>query len=84
MTIGAGGRRRKRNNKKKVASEEPIQQIQLSSKTGLPLGVLDSRNEEKDDDESHFYDGSTTMSVNRGLARKKNETAEEKRARRQR
>ena len=83
VTIGAGGRRRKRTSTKKVASEEPIQQIQLSNKTGLPLGVLNSRNEEKEDDEeeSHFFDGSTTMSVNRGLARKKNESAEEKRAR---
>ena len=83
VTIGVGGRRRKRNKKKE--SNESVQQIQLSNKTGLPLGVFNTTKEgaenDDDDDESNYFDGNTTMSVNRGLARKKNETAEEKRAR---
>lgn len=84
VTIGAGSsRRRKRNHKKRPGANEPVAQIQLSNKTGLPLGVLGSsgHDDDDDDDESNYFDGGTTMSVNRGLARTKNETPEEKRAR---
>eukprot|EP00977_Amphora_coffeiformis_P023346 scaffold13066_cov145-Amphora_coffeaeformis.AAC.3 len=85
VTIGPGGgrRRKQRKDKKSQDPTEPVQQIQLSNKTGLPLGVLNSRqnDDDEDEEESNYYDGDTTMSVNRGLARKKNETAEEKRAR---
>ena len=87
VTIGPGGgrRRKQRKDKKKADPNEPVQQIQLSNKTGLPLGVFNSRNNDDDDDvdeeESNYYDGNTAMSVNRGLARKKDETAEEKRIR---
>ncbi|KAL3924889.1 MAG: hypothetical protein SGILL_000769 [Bacillariaceae sp.] len=84
-TIGESGRRRRRKNKKgkggddasSIAShqQEHIQQILLSDKTGLPLGVLP---------ESNYDDGDvddTYMSVNKGEPRRKNETAEEKRLR---
>jgi protein LTV1 len=85
VTIGTGSsRRRRKASKKKPSMEDPVQQIQLSAKTGLPLGVFSSKANDDDDeeeDESQFYDGSTMMSVNRGVARYKNETAEEKRAR---
>lgn len=86
VTIGTGGRRRRKASKKKPSMADPVQQIQLSAKTGLPLGVFSSKSKDDDDVEdeeegSQFYDGSTMMSVNRGVARYKNETAEEKRAR---
>ena len=55
--------------------DSSVQQIMLSEKTGLPLGVLDTRD--------HEYADDTFMSVNKGEARKKNETAEEKKARKQ-
>lgn len=74
VTIDASRRRRR---KKKVApheEEEPVQQIQLSNKTGLPLGVLPSRPVADQADD-------TFVSVNRGEARKKNESKEEKKAR---
>ena len=82
VTIGPGGgrRRKQRKDKKKPDPNEPVHQIQLSNKTGLPLGVLNSRNDDEDE-ESNYYDGNTAMSVNLGLARQKDETAEEKRAR---
>jgi protein LTV1 len=79
-TIGAGGRRR-RNNKKGKSSvpslpeEEPIQQIMLSEKTGLPLGVLSTREDDYADD--------TFVSVNKGEARKKKESKDEKKLRKQ-
>lgn len=81
VTIGASGRRRKLNKKKgdsnsSVAdnNSEQVQQILLSDKTGLPLGVLPIR---------EFATGGedTYVSVNKGEARSKNETKEEKNAR---
>jgi protein LTV1 len=80
-TIAASGRRRTRKSKKDKSTsstlpeEEPIQQILLSEKTGLPLGVLPTREEEYGDD--------TFLSVNRGEARKKTESLEEKKLRKQ-
>jgi Low temperature viability protein. len=64
-------------------SQQPVQ-ILLSNKTGLPLGVLPERaaagaNQHKFLDD--FEQQDTFVSVNKGVARKKNETAEERRAR---
>ena len=70
-----GSRRRRRKNKKTLiqpVEEKPIYQIQLSSKTGLPLALPAREYADFDD---------TTISVNRGIARQKNETKEEKKAR---
>lgn len=81
VTIGTGGRRRKKKNKKgsSVAPSEDDesaqrqnQQILLSDKTGLPLGVLPIR--EQDDDGGM----ETYVSVNKGEARTKDESKEEK------
>ena len=71
-------RRRKKKSQKQqqdIPEEEPVQ-ILLSDKTGLPLGVLPERNKGFDDDGLTF-----ASSVNKGVARKKGETKEEKRAR---
>jgi protein LTV1 len=73
-------RRQKKKKTKQISPEqtlpedEPVR-IQLSSKTGLPLGVLSSRYDEQNEDDD------TMFSRNRGEARKKNETKEEKKAR---
>jgi len=88
------GRRRKKNKKKTMGGlsldddatideEQPVQ-ILLSNKTGLPLGVLPERGGGKhghDDDED--LEQETFMSVNKGEARKKNETLAEKKVRKQ-
>jgi protein LTV1 len=76
VTIESRRRRKKRNNKQQISpetlpEEEPLQ-IRLSNKTGLPIGVLPFQT----DDE-------TFVSVNRGVARKKDETLDEKKARKQ-
>eukprot|EP00536_Pseudo-nitzschia_multiseries_P007405 jgi/Psemu1/195658/e_gw1.175.45.1 len=89
MTIGAGGRRRRRKPKKgpsgsnDTGSVNPVehQAIQLSEKTGLPIGVLPSGRGGDYEDESYFDGGDTYMSVNKGERRSKNETAEEKKLR---
>lgn len=80
-------RRKKKQNKgangldmydeETIPEEQPVQ-ILLSDKTGLPLGVLPERGN-KDDDE--YFGEESFVSVNKGEARKKNETKEEKRAR---
>jgi protein LTV1 len=86
VTIGGRGRRGRKKNKKRgggdVASmatdqQEQIQQILLSDKTGLPLGVLPTAKNVDDHDEID----DTYMSLNKGEARCRNETAEEKRLR---
>eukprot|EP00980_Cylindrotheca_fusiformis_P029437 scaffold23476_cov125-Cylindrotheca_fusiformis.AAC.5 len=80
-TIGASGRRRRRQKKKDRAvtssmqEEEPVSQILLSEKTGIPLGVLPTREDE--------YADETYVSVNKGEARRKNESKEEKKFRKQ-
>ena len=82
-TIGASGRRRRKTKKNKSSMPgtlieeegESVQQIMLSEKTGLPLGVLDTPH--------HEYADDTFVSVNKGERRKKNETAEEKKMRKQ-
>ena len=80
-TIEAGGRRQRTKKKGKgtvapVPESEEVQQIQLSEKTGLPIGVLPTRDDDEGDDGFDTY-----ASVNKGEARKKKETAEEKKAR---
>jgi len=77
VTIESKRRRKKKKQQvypETLPEDEPVQ-IQLSSKTGLPLGVLPSRF----DDE--YEEDDTMLSTNRGEARKKNETKEEKKAR---
>eukprot|EP00934_Nitzschia_sp_Nitz4_P003918 Nitzschia sp. Nitz4//scaffold3_size479765//417414//422217//NITZ4_000178-RA/size479765-processed-gene-1.550-mRNA-1//-1//CDS//3329550992//3908//frame0 len=83
VTIGAGGRRRKKKNKKgsddnSVQGSPSFQPILLSDKTGLPLGVLPTQD---DDDLDDGID--TFVSVNRGEARDKQESKDNKRARKQ-
>lgn len=71
-----GSRRRRRKSKKnsvEPVEEEPVHQIQFSAKTGLPLGVIPTREYPDFDD--------TIISVNRGMARQKDETREDKKAR---
>ena len=91
-TIGSGGRRRRRKGKKsrdnannfEDAIPEEHQTIQLSDKTGLPLGVLDSKGgaDYTDPNYDPTYDGTDTyISVNKGVGRNKKETAEEKKLR---
>ena len=84
-TIGTTSRRRNRKAKlsslQKKEDQESGQHIQLSAKTGLPIGVLNKTLLPAD----HYQDDEdvddTFMSINRGEARNRNETPEEKRAR---
>lgn len=80
VTIESRGRRKKRSNKQQISpetlSEEKPLQIRLSNKTGLPIEVLSSRTDE-------YLEDDTFVSVNRGVARKKDETPDEKKARKQ-
>lgn len=87
--IGRNSRRRKKKKNKKqnglnlddditIPEEQPVQ-ILLSNKTGLPLGVLPERGNQEDNP----FEEETFVSVNKGEARKKNETKEEKRLRKQ-
>jgi protein LTV1 len=80
VTIESRRRRKKRSNKQQISPEtlpedEPLQ-IRLSNKTGLPIGVLPSRTD-------GYLEDDTFVSVNRGVARKIDETPEEKKARKQ-
>ena len=60
-----------------MTEQEGTQQILLSSKTGLPVGVLPNTKEEE-----YYGEGDDTyVSVNKGEARRKHETSEEKRLR---
>jgi protein LTV1 len=81
VTIGAGGRRWRKPEKKNmhqsaIHEEEPAMQILLSDKTGMPLGVLPTRGQGGQDGA-----GDTFVSVNKGEARKKEESIEEKKMR---
>ncbi len=85
--IGRNSRRRRKKKKKSGANdafddetipeEQPVQ-ILLSEKTGLPLGVLPERGNKNSDD---YFGEHTFVSVNKGEARKKNESKEDKKAR---
>ena len=87
--IDASRRRQRKTNSssaslQKNADEEPVQHIKLSAKTGLPVGFLtrkrpDGSHEDDNDDDDDF--DNTFMSINRGEARNRNETQEEKKAR---
>jgi protein LTV1 len=81
VTIGKDGRRRRKKGTKNdiihqsaIYEEEPAMQILLSDKTGLPLGVLPTRGQGQDG-------ADTFVSVNKGEARKKEESVEEKKMR---
>ena len=76
VTIEASRRRKKKKNKIFGISEEPVAPIQLSNKTGLPLGVLPTKHVDDDWDD-------TIISVNKGIARNREETKEEKKARKE-
>lgn len=88
VVIGRSSRRNKKKSKKKTSAfdedsiipeERPVK-IQLSNKTGLPLGVFDKPN--NDGPEVDYYDESDTyISVNKGEARNKNESSLEKKVR---
>jgi protein LTV1 len=87
VVIGRSSRRNKKKSKKKTSIDEesaipedkPVK-IQLSNKTGLPLGVFDKPNNAGQ--EQDYYDESDTyISVNKGEARNKNETLLEKKVR---
>eukprot|EP00978_Attheya_sp_CCMP212_P021302 scaffold62017_cov51-Attheya_sp.AAC.4 len=85
QTISRSSRRRKGTKKSSSASsvasvvipEEAPYQIRLSDKTGLPVGVLPTRVHNKD----AVFDDDTLVSVNKGEARDKEETKDEKRFR---
>jgi protein LTV1 len=88
VTIDASTSRRRlqrqQKNKKALAQqpeEEEEAQIRLSSKTGLPLGVIRRGNHDDDSDDEDAKGDDTMISVNKGLARSKLESAEEKRTR---
>lgn len=87
VVIGRSSRRNKKKSKKKTSIDEdsaipedkPVK-IQLSNKTGLPLGVFNKPNnaeEEKD----YLNESDTYISVNKGEARNKNESLMEKKVR---
>jgi protein LTV1 len=83
--IGRTSRRRRKKKQdhnqmdldEKIPEDQPVQ-ILLSNKTGLPLGVLPGPKKHSDMDD---FDNRTFMSVNKGEARRKEETKEEKKAR---
>lgn len=78
VTIDASRRRKKKKSKatSSAGSIEPMEQILLSNKTGLPIGVLPGRGRDEDLDD-------TIASVNRGEARDRKESQEAKKARKQ-
>jgi len=63
-----------------IPEEQPVQ-ILLSNKTGLPLGVLPDR--QGGNDEDSLFEEESYLSVNKGEARKKSESKDEKRLRKQ-
>ena len=84
------GRRTKKKSKKKsnnngnsdVIPEDGPVKIQLSNKTGLPLGVFDhNHNQSPEDDDDYDGGDDTFVSINRGEARKKDESKMEKKER---
>mmetsp|Transcript_31659 Transcript_31659/g.66584 ORF Transcript_31659/g.66584 Transcript_31659/m.66584 type:complete len:609 (-) Transcript_31659:263-2089(-) len=87
------GRRKKKKGGKKnkdvthndyvIPEDGPVNKIQLSNKTGLPMGTFDNLNNQSPEDEYDYYDGEddTYLSINQGEARKKDETKMEKKQR---
>ena len=68
-----------------VIPEDAPVKIQLSSKTGLPLGVFDNNDDDHHHSEHDYYgyndESDTFLSINRGEARNKKESNDEKKAR---
>ncbi|KAL7567836.1 hypothetical protein ACA910_000580 [Epithemia clementina (nom. ined.)] len=91
VTISTSSRRKRRSKinetQQQAQPQQQQPQIQLSNKTGLPLGVLIGKqkgtSDHDDDDDSSGGDHGTTtvVSVNKGLARQRQESAQEKKAR---
>jgi len=83
VTIAAGSRKKKKKKKQQPLpieegeEEHQQQHIQLSNKTGLPLGVLPTSNNDTD------FDFDTIASVNKGIKRDKTETDVQKKLRKQ-
>ena len=78
------GKKTKDENVSDVIPEDGPVKIQLSSKTGLPLGVfnnIDEQSPEQDDDEYYNDESETYISINRGEKRDKSETRLEKKQR---
>jgi protein LTV1 len=79
VTIDSKRRRKKKKQQQQVSpveslpEEEPVH-IKLSSKTGLPIRYIEEENDYDEEDD-------TMVSRNRGEARNKKETKEEKKAR---
>ena len=64
-----------------IPEDEPVR-IRLSNKTGLPLRPTpDEGGKNNHDDEDYFGEGSTYLSINRGEARQRDESKQEKRDR---
>ncbi|KAL3779353.1 hypothetical protein HJC23_007483 [Cyclotella cryptica] len=92
VVIGRSSRRNKKKGKKKesmdvesqvIPEDKPVK-IQLSNKTGLPLGVFDkpNHNSSGSSPEDDFYGESDTyISVNKGESRNKAESTLEKKVR---
>jgi protein LTV1 len=90
VIIGRSGRRRRKKKGGDIASmtsndvipeDEPVR-IRLSNKTGLPLRPTpDEGGKNNHDDEDYFGEGSTYLSINRGEARQRDESKQEKRDR---
>lgn len=91
--IGRSRKGKKKKSKQKkldgnsdVIPEDGPVKIQLSAKTGLPLGVFGNSRvqspEEEGEEEDYYGDGDDTfLSINRGEARKKDESKMEKKER---
>ncbi len=77
------GRSKKKKSKKKNGNngipEDRPAKIHLSNKTGLPLGAFgNNRNQSSEDDIDAFDGGDTFVSINRGEARKRDESKTDK------
>jgi protein LTV1 len=85
VVVGRSSRRSKKKGKKKQVDEESIipedkpVKIQLSNKTGLPLGVFDKHQLSPEQDYHNETD--TYISINKGEARNKSESVMEKKVR---
>mmetsp|Transcript_3850 Transcript_3850/g.8441 ORF Transcript_3850/g.8441 Transcript_3850/m.8441 type:complete len:608 (+) Transcript_3850:93-1916(+) len=83
------GRSKKKGKKKKKAlssgddmiPENGVAKIQLSNKTGLPLGVFDNHDPSPEEEYDYYDESDTYLSVNRGESRNKQESKMEKKAR---
>jgi protein LTV1 len=74
VDVSVGRRRRSRKN-------EPDETIRLSNKTGLPVWQEPAAAAEAEEEEKYDDLSTTIASVNRGVPRPKNETAEDRKNR---